>query len=229
MRRALRRVLLALVLLGLAWQLWLFVHILWWTRHNPQTTALMRERMDELAAHHQPVQLQHEWVPWNRIPVSLKRAVVASEDSRFIEHHGFDWQGIRLAAQKDLQHGRIVAGGSTISQQLAKNLLLSDHRTPWRKIEETLVTVMIEQTMSKRRILEIYLNDIEWGHGIFGAQAAARHYFHTGAANLLPQQSARLAAMIPDPRYFDSHRNSHELARRTAIIAARMNQVVIPR
>ncbi len=211
------------------YQAWLFAHVWWWVDHNPQRSALMDERLDQLQAQHPDARLQHEWVPYGQISANLKRAVVAAEDARFLEHHGFDWNGIQFAAEKDLRRGHIVAGGSTISQQLAKNLLLSDQRTPWRKIEEAIITIMIEHMMSKRRILEIYLNDIEWGNGIFGAQAAASHYFHTSAARLSPSEAARLAAMVPNPRYYDTHRNSRELQRRTVTIGARMNQAIITR
>ena len=189
----------------------------------------MNERLSEMRTSQPNAQLQHTWVPYNQISANLKRALIADEDSKFLNHHGFDWEGMRAAAQKDLTRGHIVAGGSTISQQLAKNLLLSSQRTPWRKLEEALVTVMLEHMMNKRRIFEIYLNTIEWGSGIFGAQAAAAHYDHTTAAQLSAAQAALLAAMVPDPRYYDNHPNARGLKRRVAIIQARMPMVSIPR
>jgi monofunctional biosynthetic peptidoglycan transglycosylase len=167
-------------------------------------------------------------VPYNRISNNLKRSLIAAEDSKFLDHEGFDWEGIQKAYEKNQKKGKIVAGGSTISQQLAKNLFLSSKRAFWRKGEEAVITVMLERMMSKRRILEVYLNVIEWGNGVFGAEAAARHYYQTSAANLTAEQAAELASMVPNPRYFDTHRNSRGLQRKTGIILARMNQVQAP-
>lgn len=210
------------------YQLWVLAHIVWWIRHDPDTTAFMQARLAVMQDTQATAKLQQRWVPYARISRHLKRAVVAAEDSRFTEHHGFDWQGIEQAFEKNLKKGRIVAGGSTISQQLAKNLFLSGHRTPWRKAEEVMITFMLEQLMSKRRILEIYLNVIEWGEGVFGAEAAARHYFHTSAAGLGPAEAARLAAMIPNPRFYDAHRQTRYLSRHAATIQARLRLVNIP-
>jgi len=145
-----------------------------------------------------------------------------------VDHEGFDWEAIEKAREKNRQKGRVVAGGSTISQQLAKNLFLSPDRTPWRKGQEAIITVMIEQVLGKRRILEIYLNVIEWGDGVFGAEAAARHYFSTSALGLSAGQSARLAAMVPNPRYYDRNRSTPWLERKTRIILARMPQAELP-
>src|SRR6478735_8521241 len=130
--------------------------------------------------------------------------------------------------EKNRKKGMVVLGASTISQQLAKNLFLSADRTPWRKGQEALITVMIEQVMDKQRILEVYLNVIEWGDGVFGAEAAARHYYGTGAATLGPEASARLAAMVPNPRFYDRNRNTGWLARKTQIILARMPAAELP-
>ncbi len=229
MMRLLQRALWVLLGLVVLYQVWLFAHVWWWVDHNPHTTALMDERLDQLEQAHPGMHLQQQWVPYNQISDNLKRALVAAEDAKFLEHDGFDWDGIQTAAEKDLKHGKIVAGGSTISQQLAKNLLLSDQRTPWRKLEEAAVTLMLEHMMSKHRILELYLNLIEWGNGIFGAQAAANHYFHTSASHLNADQSAHLAAMVPNPRYYDTHRNARGLQRRAGIIAARMPMASVPR
>ncbi len=225
----LKRGVLAFIVLVLAYQLWIFAHIWWWVDHNPSTSAFMEERLDIMQDTNPDAELRHQWVPYAQISSNLKRALVAAEDAKFLSHDGFDWEGIQTAYEKNLKKGRIVAGGSTISQQLAKNLFLSSQRTPWRKLEEAIITVMLEQMMSKRRILEIYLNSIEWGNGIFGAEAAARHYYHTSASRLSASQAARLAAMVPNPRYYDTHRNDRWLARKTGIILARMNQAVIPR
>lgn len=158
----------------------------------------------------------------------LKRAIVASEDAKFLNHDGFDWEGIQDAWEKNLQKGRIVAGGSTISQQLAKNLFLSSQRTPWRKAQEAVITVMLEMVLDKQRIFEIYLNVVEWGDGVFGAEAAARYYYRTSAAKLAKPQAAKLAAMLPNPRYYDSHRNDRRLLRKSAIIVRRMTYADIP-
>ena len=172
--------------------------------------------------------LQQTWVPYDRISPNLKRAIVVAEDSRFVDHEGFDWEAIEKAREKNRRKGRVVAGGSTISQQLAKNLFLSGSRTPWRKGQEALITVMIEHVMDKRRILEIYLNVIEWGDGVFGAEAAARHYFGRRAVDLGPEEAARLAAMVPNPRFYDRHRDTAWLARKSQLILARMPSAELP-
>lgn len=210
------------------YQVWVLLHIVWWIDHNPDSTAFMDARRDVLQAAHPEAQLQYQWVPYARISSHLKRAVIASEDSRFVDHQGFDWAGIEVAFEKNLKQGKIVAGGSTISQQLAKNLFLSGHRTPWRKAQEAVITFMLEKLLSKRRILELYLNVIEWGEGVFGAEAAARHYFHGSAKGLAPVQAARLAAMIPNPRFYDAHRSTRYLNRHAATIQARMRLVKVP-
>jgi len=212
----------------LIYQLWIFAHIWWWVDHNPSTSAFMEQRLEVLQNKNPDAELRHQWVPYNRISNNLKRALIAAEDSKFLDHEGFDWEGIQKAYEKNQKKGKIVAGGSTISQQLAKNLFLSSRKVFWRKGEEAVITVMLEHMMSKRRILEIYLNVIEWGNGVFGAEAAARHYYKTGASNLSAEQAARLASMVPNPRYFDTHRNSRGLERKTGIILARMNQVQAP-
>ena len=218
-----------LLLIVLLYQLWIFVHVGWWVGHNPATSAFMEDRLEILQNKNPDAELRHQWVPYDRISMNLKRALVAAEDSKFLEHEGFDWDGIQKAYEKNLKKGKIVAGGSTISQQLAKNLFLNSKRTPWRKAEEAVITVMLEQMMSKRRILEIYMNVIEWGEGVFGAEAAARHYYRTSAASLSAPQAARLAAMVPNPRYYDKHPGARGLQRRTGIILARMNSAVVPR
>ncbi|HYA19504.1 MAG TPA: monofunctional biosynthetic peptidoglycan transglycosylase [Burkholderiales bacterium] len=210
------------------YQLWFFLHVWFWVRHNPENTAFMEVRMEDLQSKNPHVELKHVWVPYSRISPQLKRALIAAEDAKFLEHEGFDWEGIEQAYEKNIRKGKIVAGGSTISQQLAKNLFLSSNRTPWRKAEEALITMMLEFMMDKKRILEIYLNTIEWGNGIFGAEAAARHYYGVSAAELSREQAARLAAMVPKPRFYDRHRNTSWLNSRTEIILERMNTVEVP-
>lgn len=228
MRRWFWRLLLLVLGLFLGWQLWIFGHVLWWNQRNPEMTAFMEERLEVLRQRDARAHLHKAWVPYARISANLKRAVVAAEDANFLDHDGFDWDAIQKAWEKNRRRGRVVAGGSTISQQLAKNLFLSSRRTAWRKAEEALVTVMIEAVMDKQRILEIYLNVIEWGEGVFGAEAAARHYFGVGAGGLGTEQAARLAAMVPNPRYYDAHRGSPSLARKTAILLQRMPAAEIP-
>jgi len=211
------------------YQLWIFLHICWWIKFNPSSSAFMEDRLDIIQEETPDAELKHKWVDYSKISINLKRAVIASEDAKFIDHEGFDWEGIQKAFDKNLKKGKIVAGGSTISQQLAKNLFLSTKRTPWRKGEEALITVMLENMLSKRRILEIYLNVIEWGNGVFGAEAAARHYYKSSAANLSGGQAAKLAAMIPNPRFYDDHNSTRYLNRRIATIQARMGSAEVPR
>jgi len=218
----------ALFIALLLYQGWFAAHIWYWTAYNPESTSFMRARLEHLRAKNPNANLKQRWASYARISDQLKRAVIVAEDAKFSEHDGFDWEGIQKAMEKNQRRGRVVAGGSTISQQLAKNLFLSSRKAFWRKGEEAVITVMLEQMMSKRRILEIYLNVIEWGNGVFGAEAAARHYYKTSASSLSAEQSARLASMVPNPRYFDTHRNSRGLERKTSIILARMNQVQAP-
>ena len=222
------RVLKWLVIIVVVYQLWIFLHICWWVNHNPSTSAFMEDRLEVLQEDNPDAVLKHRWVDYEKISPNLKRALIAAEDAKFVDHEGFDWEGIQKAYQKNLKKGKVVAGGSTISQQLAKNLFLSTKRTPWRKAEEVMITVMLEATMSKRRIFEIYLNVIEWGNGIFGAEAAAKYYYRTSAKNLSADQAAKLAAMVPNPRYYDKHRQAKGLIRKTGIIEARMNSAEIP-
>ncbi len=212
----------------LLYQLWFFAQVLWWQWSNPSSSAFMEDRLETLQDRNPTAQIRHQWVPYERISSHLKRAIVSAEDAKFLDHEGFDWDAIQQAYEKNLRKGRVVRGGSTISQQLAKNLFLSSQRTPWRKAQEAVITLMLEATWSKRRILEVYLNVIEWGNGVFGAEAAARHYFGTTAAGLSAEQAARLAAMVPNPRYFDRRRDSPYLYRRTEIILRRMNAAQIP-
>jgi monofunctional glycosyltransferase len=218
-----------LVVLVLLLQLWYLGHVLWWKTFDPASTAFMEAGMARLQEKKPDAELRYRWVDYPRISRSLKRAVIAAEDSRFLDHEGFDWEGMEVAMKKNLKQGRIVAGGSTISQQLAKNLFLSASRNPLRKVQEAVITVMIESLWSKRRILEVYLNVIEWGNGIYGAEAASRRYFKTSAASVGPDQAALLAAMIPNPRYYETRRSARGLLKRKGIIAARMHQVSVPR
>jgi monofunctional biosynthetic peptidoglycan transglycosylase len=212
----------------LLYQVWIFAHVLWWIKYNPSSSAFMETRLEAMQDTNPDAKLQFQWIPYAKISNNLKRALVASEDANFVDHEGFDWDGIQKAYEKDIKKGKIVAGGSTISQQLAKNLFLSGKRSPFRKIEEAAITVMMEAVMDKQRIFEIYLNVIEWGNGVFGAEAAARHYYHISASQLSAAQAAKLAAMVPNPRFYDKHFNAPGLARKTGIIMRRMNSSDIP-
>jgi monofunctional biosynthetic peptidoglycan transglycosylase len=216
-----RVVLLALIAVTLV-QFWFAIHVWYWSRNNPTTTAFMEQRLERMRDNNPKAALKHEWVPYQRISVHLKRAIVAAEDAKFLDHGGFDWDAIQKAYERNVQKGKVVSGGSTISQQLAKNLFLSSDRSWWRKAQEAVITLMIETIMSKRRILEIYLNVIEWGEGVFGAEAAARYHYGIGAAGLSPAQAARLAAMVPSPRRYTSGRSTPYLQQRTEIILGRM-------
>ncbi|MDR0715814.1 MAG: monofunctional biosynthetic peptidoglycan transglycosylase [Azoarcus sp.] len=220
-RRFLRwlwRGLLLTLALTLGVQLWFFAHIAWWRSANPEETRFMRLALAELREKNPRARLTHVWVPYERISIHLKRAVIAAEDSHFLEHDGFDWTGIQRALEKNLARGRARAGGSTITQQLAKNLFLSPARSYLRKGEEALIAMMIERLWSKRRILEVYLNVIEWGEGVFGAEAAARHYFGLSADRLGPAEGARLAVILPSPRRYGRHFGPAQKARAARIL-----------
>lgn len=209
-------------------QIWFFVHICWWAKHPPVSTSFMEQRYAELGEKQPDVKLYQAWVPYSAISDNLKRAVIASEDAKFADHEGFDWEGIQKAMEKNQRKGKIVAGGSTITQQLAKNLFLSGERSWWRKGQEAIITEMLETALDKERIFEIYLNVVEWGNGIFGAEAAARHYFGIGAASLSGRQAALLAAMLPNPRRFEKNPNSAYMQHRVEVILARMPQSQLP-
>ncbi|MFZ6770245.1 monofunctional biosynthetic peptidoglycan transglycosylase [Undibacterium sp. Di26W] len=209
-------------------QAYFLVQIWWWIDHNPSSTSFMRHQLDVLQEKKPDFKLQHKWVPYNRISNNLKHAVIASEDDSFVDHEGVDWEAMQKAYEKNQKKGKVVSGGSTITQQLAKNLFLSAERSYFRKGEELIITYMLEKCMDKQRILEIYLNVVEWGVGVFGAEAAAQHYFRTSAANLGPSQAARLAVMLPKPRYFDKNQGSGYLQRRSEVILQRMNSAELP-
>ncbi len=218
----------ATVLAVLLVQGWFFMHVWWWSGHNPTTTAFMEARLATLRQKDPQASLRQTWTDYERLSGNLKRAVVAAEDAKFVDHEGFDWEGIQKALEKNERKGKVVAGGSTISQQLAKNLFLSGSRSWLRKGQEAVITWMLESVMDKRRILELYLNLAEWGNGVFGAEAAARHYFGVSAAQLTAQQAAWLAAILPAPQRYDRNRNSAWIAKKTDLILARMSAAQIP-
>lgn len=247
--RSLGRWLLWLVLAGLALQLFFLARIALMVAVDPTSTAFMRSEAWRIAG----ASLQsdkgwrwsHHWVPDAQISPHLKRAVIASEDAGFTDHRGVDWGAIEGAWQKNERRQQLaekraarqpaqparepkVVGGSTITQQLAKNLLLSGERQLLRKGQELVLTLMLEALLDKRRILEIYLNSVEWGQGVFGAEAAARHYFRKSASQLSAAEAARLAVMLPQPKRFEKLPNSGYLLQRTRTVMQRMPSAVVP-
>lgn len=229
----------------LALQLFFVLRIAAMAVVDPQSTAFQRSEAWALAHGGEGLRWRQEWVPYTRISDHLKRAVIASEDDGFVQHDGVDWNAIEKAWERNAQAEAQIAkaqarapdkpvrapkirGGSTITQQLAKNLLLSGERTLLRKGQEFVLALLLEQLLSKQRILEIYLNSVEWGDGVFGAEAAAQHYFKKPAARLSPQEAARLAVMLPAPKRFEKTPGSAYLAGRTRTIVARMGSAELP-
>ena len=229
-----RRAAIALLVSVLVLQLWFFSWIVFWKWHNPGQTAFMQRELERLerqapaSAMRPGRSLQRVWVDYTHISANLKRAVVTSEDARFVSHEGVDWEAMQKAYSENLRRGRTLRGGSTISQQLAKNLFLTARRSYLRKAQELVIALMIETIWDKRRILEVYLNVVEWGDGVFGAEAAARHYFGISSLSLDTNQAARLAAMLPSPRFFDHHRDAAYLSQRTEAIERVLPSAQIP-
>ena len=237
MRRVLRPWALGLLGLVLGLQVFFWARIASMAFIDPMSSAFERTEMTRLMSDHTPLKWQQQWVTLDRISVHLQRAVIASEDDLFTQHHGVHWDALEKAwqrnersmamAQRKGRNAHLV-GGSTITQQLAKNLFLSGERTLLRKGQEMALTFMLEGTLNKRRILEIYLNHVEWGQGVFGAQAAARHYFGKNASELSEWEAARLAVMLPRPKWFELHPDSPYWADRTEVILARMSGAKTP-
>lgn len=196
---------------------------------NPVPTAFMEYRQAEWAEQNRDMQITQKWVSMSQISPNVIKAVLIGEDDKFWNHDGFDVAGMEQALEKTLKKGK-VAGGSTISQQLSKNLYLSPSKNPVRKVKEAIITWRIEKTLSKRRILEIYLNVAEWGDGIFGIEAAARHYYHKSAKNLSGREAAHLAAVLPNPIKYDPTGNQKYVQNRSRIIYKILKRrgVVIP-
>jgi len=226
--RWLRRLALLAVAAVLLLQLWYLGWIVLYRWVNPAETSFMSRERARLEKIRPGARLKHAWVDYGAISPYLKRAVIAAEDARFIEHEGVDWDAVQKAIEDNRKRGRPARGGSTISQQLAKNLFLSPERSYLRKGQELVITYMIEAVWDKRRILEVYLNFAEWGDGVFGAEAAARHYYRTPASRLGPEESARLAVMLPRPKFYDRNRESEYLARRAATVLRYMGDASIP-
>jgi monofunctional biosynthetic peptidoglycan transglycosylase len=237
------------MLAGIALQLFFVARIAAMVVVDPASTSFMRSEAWRIAGEgmrtSKSVRWSHQWVADDQISPHLKRAVIASEDASFTGHGGVDWEAIEGAWQKNERRQQLaekraarqperparapkVVGGSTITQQLAKNLLLSGERQLFRKGQELVLTLMLEALLDKRRILEIYLNSVEWGDGIFGAEAASQRYFNKPASKLSPHEAARLAVMLPSPKFFETRQGSAYLARRTGTIVARMGGVALP-
>lgn len=239
-----------LLIAAFALQLFFILRIAAMAAIDPESTAFQRSEAWQLATHGRSNgerDWQQRWVPYTQISDSLKRAVIASEDSEFVYHQGVEWEAIERARQRNAKAEELAArraaqmrargkeprapqlrGGSTITQQLAKNLLLSGERTLLRKGQELVLATALEVMLSKQRILEIYLNNVEWGEGIFGAEAAAQHYFRKPASRLSASEAARLAVMLPSPKYFERRQGSGYLASRTGTIVARMPAAELP-
>jgi monofunctional biosynthetic peptidoglycan transglycosylase len=189
---------------------------------NPQQTALMRQRLREAEAEGKQIKIVQQWIPLSRVPKHAINAIIVAEDGTFFEHGGIDWFEVQESLEKNLEEGRAARGASTITQQLAKNLFLSTSKDPVRKLKEVLITLMMEQELTKDRILEIYLNIVEWGRGIFGIEAASRAYFGKPASGLTTDEAVRLAAVIPSPLRHQPNTDSRYVLRRKDIVLARM-------
>ena len=224
MKKLLVRVGLLVLSLLLLVQLTIFAALMLW-RTQPVERSMFMYRYIWSGA--EPA-LQHEWVDSTQISSHLKRALVAGEDGKFMQHNGFDWEGIRAAREKNTKRGAVVAGGSTISQQLSKNLFLWNERSYIRKAQETIVTLMMERLWSKDRILTVYLNSIEFGKGIYGAEAAAQHYYGKPARRLTRNEAARLAALVPNPVVYQANPQHRRVKYRQRIILRYMNGAIIP-
>jgi monofunctional biosynthetic peptidoglycan transglycosylase len=245
--RQLGRIVALTLISLLALQLFFVLRVALMALIDPQSTSFQRSEAWRLLGERGRIEWRQQWVADERIAANLKRAVIASEDAAFAEHSGVDWDAIERAWDRNQRaearaeqrnnlnshNGRPpsvakVVGGSTITQQLAKNLFLSGERTPLRKAQEFALTFALEACLSKRRILEIYLNNVEWGEGLFGAQAAARHYYRVDAAQLGAHPAARLAVMLPAPKRFEKRPGSSYVSGRAATVVARMGAVELP-
>lgn len=224
MFKSLKAIIALLLGLVLVFQCYAYGSILFWRAFAPESTSFMRTR----AMQYGDEPIQYDWVRYSNVSSNLKQAVIASEDAAFSNHDGFDWKGIESAMKRNERAGTIKAGGSTISQQLAKNLFLWEGKSYVRKAEEAAITLMMEATTDKERIFEIYLNVIEWGPNVFGAEAASQFHFKKSADQLSKQQAAKLAAMIPRPRYFSDNPKDAHLRGKTNIILRRMGASALP-
>ncbi len=226
--RVLKWPLAVLLVAVVSYQVVIFSSIVWMRWNNPGSTAFMDLERERLAGLRPPIKIRQTWVPYNGIARSIKQAVIAAEDSGFSQHDGIDWEAMERAARENLKRGKIRRGGSTITMQLAKNLFLSPERSYLRKAQEVVAAGMMELVLDKRRILELYLNVAEWGVGVFGIEAAPRHYFGVSASQLDPIQAAWLASILPAPRRFDRQRESEWINEKSLIILDRMPKVALP-
>lgn len=218
------RSLLVVVSFVLLVQLWIFASLAWWRYKPVETTMFMR--IDYWSEPSKPI--QHEWRDYDEISEYMKKAIVAAEDGKFMQHHGFDWDGIQAALERNNDTGKVVAGGSTISQQLAKNLFLYNKRSFIRKGQEAVATWMMERMWSKERVLEVYLNSVEFGDNIYGVEAATQHYFGKSSRSLSREQAVFLAAILPNPKYYQYHQNDRKLKNRERMIRKYMRYSDIP-
>ncbi len=218
------RSLLVAVSFVLLVQLWIFASLAWWRYKPVETTMFMR--IDYWSEPSKPI--QHEWRDYDEISEYMKKAIVAAEDGKFMQHHVFDWDGIQAALERNNDTGKVVAGGSTISQQLAKNLFLYNKRSFIRKGQEAVATWMMERMWSKERILEVYLNSVEFGDNIYGVEAATQHYFGKSSRSLSREQAVFLAAILPNPKYYQDHQNDRKLQNRERMIRKYMRYSDIP-
>ncbi|NVM91978.1 monofunctional biosynthetic peptidoglycan transglycosylase [Variovorax sp. SG517] len=246
--KAALRLIACIAVAGLALQLFFVARIAAMAVIDPQSTAFQRSEAYQIAIHQgSGGGWRQEWVPYSQISDTLKRAVIASEDSGFVDHNGVEWEAIERARQRNARAEELAAkraaraaargkpvrpvqlrGGSTITQQLAKNLLLSGERTMLRKGQELVLATLLEVLLDKRRILEIYLNNVEWGEGVFGAQAASQYYFRKPASRLGTGEAARLAVMLPSPKFFERRTGSPYLSGRASTVMARMPAAELP-
>jgi len=190
---------------------------------NPSETALMRQRIVEAGDIGKSLKISQRWIPLSRIPRHTVNAIIAAEDGMFHAHRGIDWFEVHESIERNLDEGRAARGASTITQQLAKNLYLSTSKTPMRKLKEVIITILLERHLEKARILELYVNLIEWGRGIFGIESASRTYFGKSASQLTLEESARLAAVIPSPLKHRPDADSRYVLRRKKMVLARMS------
>lgn len=223
MKALLLRIILFFISVLVIIQLWIFSSLVWWRSHPVENTMFMRL---SYFSDFQPI--EHEWVSDDQISNHFKRAIIAAEDAHFLKHHGFDWNGIEFALQRNINNENVVAGGSTISQQLAKNLFFYNRRSYFRKGQESIATVMMERMWSKQRILEVYMNSVEFGDHLYGVEAASQYYFNKNAKNLSREQAAFLAALLPNPKYYQQHRNDPKFLRKQKLILKYMNHSALP-
>ena len=223
MKAFLARMVMLLIGFILLVQLWIFASLAWWRTQPVETTMFMRL---DYWADLKPI--QQTWRDYDDISNNFKHAILAAEDAKFMQHHGFDIQGIQDALARNSEQGKIVAGGSTISQQLAKNLFLYNQRSFIRKGQEAIATWMMERMWSKQRILEVYMNSVEFGQNIYGVEAAAQYYYGKSAKSLSREQAAFLAALLPNPKYYQDHRDDRKLQYRKRSILKYMNATQRP-